>query len=164
MSSNAHQPAAVITISDSCALGTRDDRSGALILERLRAGGLDVASHVIVPDEVERIRAAALEIVETVCLLVTTGGTGVAVRDVTPEAIRPLLDRELPGMAEAMRAVGLHSTPHAMLSRQLCGVIGHCLVLALPGSERAVGECLDAVWPAVPHALALLRNDALTHE
>ena len=163
MTSIADTRAAVITISDRCARGEREDTSGTLVFERLRAAGADVVSHVTVPDDIDRIQNAVREAAEKAELLVTTGGTGIAFRDVTPEALRPLLDRELPGIAEAMRAAGLLSTPYAMLSRQVCGVVGHCLVLALPGSERAVGDCLDAVWSALPHALALLRGDAVTH-
>ncbi len=92
-----------------------------------------------------------------------TGGTGISSTDVTPEAVRPLLQRDLPGMAEAMRAAGMAKTPHAMLSRQLAGVAGTTLVLVLPGSPAACSDCLDAVWPALPHALALLQNGSPPH-
>jgi molybdenum cofactor synthesis domain-containing protein len=92
-------------------------------------------------------------------ILILTGGTGLGPRDVTPQALLPMFDYEVPGMAEVMRHEGLRSTPHAMLSRQVVGVSGHCLVLSLPGSPAAVAECLDAVWPALPHALTLISGD-----
>ncbi|TMD92843.1 MAG: hypothetical protein E6I76_16125, partial [Chloroflexi bacterium] len=107
-----------------------------------------VVSRALVPDEPEAIAAAVVEAAAAAALLVITGGTGLGPRDVTPQSIAPLLDYEVPGMAEAMRSRGLASTPHAMLSRQVAGVRGGCLVLALPGSPRAVAECLDTVWEA----------------
>jgi len=163
MSSPAVSRAAVITVSDRCSRGEREDTSGALVLERLRSLPVSVTKHVTVPDEIDSIQRVVRELVGPADLLVMTGGTGIGDRDHTPEAVRPLLDRDLPGMAEAMRAAGVLSTPHAMLSRQVCGVISGCLVLALPGSERAVAECLDVVWPTLPHALALLGEGAVTH-
>jgi molybdenum cofactor biosynthesis protein B len=147
----------VITVSSSRARGSvDDDPSGALIAERLAQLPARQVRRELVTDDVEDIRGAVLATAAD--LVVLTGGTGIGVNDVTPEAIRPLLDRELPGMAEAMRAAGRAKTPHAMLSRQLAGVMGSTLVLALPGSPAACADCLDAVWPALPHALALLRS------
>ena len=110
------------------------------------------------------IRAAVRMQAPQVDLLILTGGTGLGPRDVTPQALLPLLDYQVPGMAEAMRQLGLTTTPHAMLSRQVVGVMTHCLVLSLPGSPTAVAECLDAVWPALPHALALLSGDTRHHQ
>jgi molybdopterin adenylyltransferase len=149
---------AIITVSSSRAAATRlSDASGDLIAARLVDLPCDLVQRATVRDSVDDIQNAIQSVDSD--LLVLTGGTGIAAGDVTPEAVRPLLDRELPGMGEAMRAAGLASTPHAMLSRQLAGVRGRTLVLALPGSALACKQCLDAVWPALPHALALLRGD-----
>jgi molybdenum cofactor synthesis domain-containing protein len=150
---------AVITVSTSRADGSgAGDGSGDLIATRLQGLPGRVVHRALVRDDVDAIRLAVNEF--DVALVVLTGGTGIAPTDVTPEAVRPLLQRELPGMAEAMRAAGLAKTPHAMLSRQLAGVMGTTLVLALPGSTGACADCLDAVWPALPHALAMLRTGA----
>ncbi len=156
--------AAVLTVSDAGARGERADTSGDVISARLEGLPATLVSRGIVPDEPGAIRAAVVEATATAGLLVITGGTGVGPRDVTPQSVGPLLDYEVPGMAEAMRLRGLASTPHAMLSRQLVGVRGSCLVLCLPGSPRAVAECLDAVWEALPHALRLLAGERPCHE
>jgi molybdopterin adenylyltransferase len=154
---------AVLTVSDAGARGEREDRSGDIADERLRSLPADVTSRRVVPDEPAAIRAAVIDACAATDLLVVTGGTGLGPRDVTPQTLAPLLDYEVPGMAEAMRARGLASTPHAMLSRQVVGVRDRCLVLALPGSPRAVEECLDAVWEALPHALQLLAGVRDSH-
>lgn len=157
----AHQPvvrAAVITVSDSRAAGG-EDASGDLLVERLATLPARLISRAVVRDDVDAIRPALVEALRGADVVVLSGGTGLGPRDVTPQAVRPLLEYEVAGMAEAMRQAGLHHTPHAMLSRQVVGVVQGCLVMALPGSPRAVGECLDAVWAAIPHALALLRGD-----
>jgi molybdopterin adenylyltransferase len=145
----------VVTVSSSRAGGSAaDDASGDLIAARLAQMPARSIARALVADDMDAIRSAVLA--ATSDLVVLTGGTGITSDDVTPEAVRPLLQRELPGMAEAMRAAGLAKTPHAMLSRQLAGVRGRTLILALPGSPRACQDCLDAVWPALPHALSLL--------
>jgi molybdopterin adenylyltransferase len=151
--------AAEITVSDSRARNGREDRSGDVIVERLAALPADVQARRSVVDSVDEIRSAVRECIDTADLIVLTGGTGLGPRDVTPQALLPLLDYEVPGMAEAMRHEGLRSTPHAMLSRQVAGVAGRCLVLSLPGHPRAVAESLDAVWAALPHALELLQGN-----
>jgi molybdenum cofactor synthesis domain-containing protein len=156
--------AAVLTVSDAGARGERADTSGEVICERLAGLPASVVTRAVVPDEPDAIRAAVLEATASAGLLVITGGTGLGPRDVTPQTVGPLLDYQVPGMAEAMRSRGLASTPHAMLSRQVVGVRGGCLVLALPGSPRAVAECLDAVWEALPHALRLLAGERHSHD
>jgi molybdopterin adenylyltransferase len=151
--------AAEITVSDSRRGVDSDDRSGDVIVARLALLPADVVARESVTDDVDAIRAAVGACVANADVLILTGGTGLGPRDVTPQALLPLFDYEVPGMAEAMRQQGLASTPNAMLSRQVVGVMGGCLVLSLPGSPSAVAECLDAVWPALPHALALVSGD-----
>lgn len=146
-------------MSDGCAAGTREDISGDVIAARLPALPAQILSRTVVPDDVAAIRTALRRALAVADCVVLTGGTGLGPRDVTPQAVRSLLDYEVPGMAEAMRAAGLRHTPHAMLSRQVVGVAHGRLVLALPGSAKAVAESIDAVWPALPHALALLRGE-----
>lgn len=150
--------AGVLTVSDAGARGERADRSGDVAAERLAALPATVAWRAVVADDAAAIRAAVATGSAVCDLLVTTGGTGLAPRDVTPQTVEPLLDYTIPGMAEVMRARGLSHTPHAMLSRQVAGVRGGCLVLVLPGSPSAVSEGLDAVWEALPHAVGLLRD------
>jgi molybdopterin adenylyltransferase len=150
---------AEITVSDSRRGVDSDDRSGDVIVARFALLPADVVARQSVADDIERIRKAVRQCAQAADVLILTGGTGLGPRDVTPQALTPLFDYEVPGMAEVMRQEGLKSTPHAMLSRQVVGVLGHCLVLSLPGSPAAVAECLDAVWPALPHALALVSGD-----
>ncbi|HEX2027908.1 MAG TPA: molybdenum cofactor synthesis domain-containing protein [Nitriliruptorales bacterium] len=148
--------AAVLTVSDGVAAGTRQDRSGTALAHRLEAAGFEVVAREVVPDDIGRISAALRELTRSARLVVTTGGTGLGPRDVTPEATRSLLDRETPGLAEAMRAAGRASTPMADLSRALTGSVGECLVINLPGSPTGAVESLEAVLAVVPHALDLL--------
>jgi molybdenum cofactor synthesis domain-containing protein len=150
---------AEITVSDSRRGVDSDDRSGDVIVARFALLPADVVARKSVIDDIEHIRAAVRQCTETTDILVLTGGTGLGPRDVTPQALLPMFDYEVPGMAEVMRQHGLKSTPHAMLSRQVVGVTSDCLVLSLPGSPAAVAECLDAVWPALPHALALISGN-----
>ena len=150
---------ALITVSDGAAAGTRVDTSGDLLAQRMAALPAEIVSRVVVPDSIAGIQEALTAALSAADCVVLTGGTGLGPRDVTPQAVGPLLDYEVPGMAEAMRSEGLRHTPHAMLSRQVVGVARGCLVIALPGSPRAVGECIDTIWAALPHALALLRGE-----
>jgi molybdenum cofactor synthesis domain-containing protein len=145
--------AKVITVSDGVAEGTREDRSGEALVEHLRAGGFDVVAHTVSADGVDAVARA----LEAACqdfagLVVTTGGTGFGPRDLTPEGTRAVLEREAPGLAEAMRLV----SPLGRLSRAVAGTIGSSLVLNTPGSTTGCVECLEAVLDVVPHALELL--------
>ena len=152
--------ACVLTVSTKGARGERVDESGEKITEALARLPADVVGRAVVSDEVDDIQGQLREWLRVTDpdLIVLTGGTGLGPRDVTPQAIEPLLDYPVPGIAEAMRAAGLRKTPHAMLSRSLAGVVGRTLVLALPGSPRGVVDSLEAVMEALPHGLRTLRN------
>ena len=152
--------AAVLTISDSVSAGTRADRSGPAVRERLEQLGWSVAVMEVIPDVISEIgdRLATLADGGQVSAIFTTGGTGVAPRDVTPEATRTILDREIPGFGELMRLKGRESTPLAALSRSLAGSRGKVLIVNLPGSPKGAIESLDAIVELVPHVLELLRG------
>lgn len=152
--------AAVLTISDSVYSGKRADLSGPTVRQRLEQLGWSVCALEVLPDQQELIaqRLATLADGNQVSAIFTTGGTGVAPRDVTPEATRTILDREIPGLAELMRATGRSSTPLAVLSRGTAGTRGKVLVVNLPGSPRGAAESLDAIVDVVPHILELLRG------
>lgn len=146
-------PAKVLTVSDGVVAGTRDDRSGAALEERLRAAGFDVVERRVSADGTEAVAGALSDLADGfVGLVVTTGGTGFGPRDLTPEGTRAVLDREAPGLAEAMRLV----SPLGRLSRAVAGTVGGALVLNTPGSSTGAVECLEAVLDVVPHALDLL--------
>jgi molybdopterin adenylyltransferase len=148
--------AAVITVSDSSARGERQDVSGPAVAEALKRAGFNVTSVEVVSDDQEKISAALIGHAARADLVVTTGGTGIATRDVTPEATRAVCDRLLEGISERMRAEGAKKTPFAVLSRAICGVRGTSLILNLPGSPKGAVESLDAVIGLLPHALQLL--------
>src|SRR5262245_10769706 len=152
--------AAVLTISDSVSNGTRNDRSGPAVRDRLEQLGWRVSVMENIPDEAPEIsqRIATLSDGGQVAAIFTTGGTGLAPRDVTPEATRAVVDREIPGFGELMRARGRESTPLATLSRSLAGTRGRVLVVNLPGSPKGAVESLDAIVELVPHVLELLRG------
>jgi molybdenum cofactor synthesis domain-containing protein len=146
-------PAKVLTVSDGVAEGTREDRSGQALADRLAEAGFSVVDRRVAPDGTAAVAAALTELTAGFAgLVVTTGGTGFGPRDLTPEGTRAVIDREAPGLAEAMRLV----SPFGRLSRAVAGTAGEALVLNTPGSPRGAVECLDAVIDVVPHALDLL--------
>lgn len=151
--------AAVLTLSDKGAMGEREDLSGPAIEEMLKRIGAEVTDYVILPDEKEMIKVKLLEYCQRVDLILTTGGTGLAPRDVTPDATIEVIDREIPGIAEAMRAEGMKKTARSMLSRAVAGVRGQTLIINLPGSPKAVRENLDAILDVIPHAIEKIKGD-----
>jgi molybdopterin adenylyltransferase len=153
---------AVLTVSDGVVAGSREDKSGDLLAQLLEADGYAVERR-LVPDEAEQIATAIAALAAEAALVLTTGGTGVAPRDVTPEATRPLLEREAPGIAEAIRADSLARTPHALLSRGLAGVHGRTLVVNLPGSPGGCRDGYAVLRPALAHALGLLAEAETAH-
>jgi molybdopterin adenylyltransferase len=151
----------ILTVSDRGSAGLREDSSGAAIREILAATGIGFVDYVMVPDERDVISAALIRLCgRGVNLILTTGGTGLAPRDVTPEATLDVIERQVPGIPEAMRAQTLAITPRAMLSRAVAGVRGRCLIINLPGSPKAVRECLEVLLPVLDHALQTLRGSS----
>ena len=155
--------AAVLTVSDRVSRGEAEDKSGDALAELLRADGYDVERRVV-PDEREQIAAALGELARSARLVLSTGGTGLAPRDVTPEATRDVLDREAPGIAQALRADSIAKTPHGLLSRGTAGVAGSALVVNLPGSTGGCRDGYAVLRPALEHALRLLADEATVHE
>ncbi|HET9280557.1 MAG TPA: MogA/MoaB family molybdenum cofactor biosynthesis protein [Candidatus Angelobacter sp.] len=148
--------ASVLTISDSSSIGQRKDISGPAIVRELEAAGFKVLHSSVLPDEKDSISARLLECSEITRLVITTGGTGIALRDVTPEATLAVIERRIVGIEEKMRIDGVKKTPFAALSRGVCGIRGKALLLNLPGSPSAAVESLQAVIKILPHALELL--------
>jgi len=155
----------ILTISDKGWRGQRYDKSGEVIRDSLSALGTNVVEYEVVPDEKDVIAQKLTEWADkgTIDVIVTTGGTGLAARDVTPEATLSVVDKVVPGLAEAMRAETFHITPSAILSRAVAGVRGRCLIINLPGSPRAVQECLSVILPVIPHAIEIIKGEVTEH-
>lgn len=151
----------IMTLSDRSARGEREDTSGPALADLVRAQGWSVANQAILPDDESAIRAALTSWADSgqFDIILTTGGTGFAQRDVTPEATRAVIQREAPGLAEAMRSDSLKKTAHAMLSRAVAGIRGRTLIINLPGSPKGAVENLQTVLPVLPHAVQLLSDD-----
>lgn len=155
----------ILTISDKGSQGQRQDISGQEIKDRLSAIGSTVSKYEIVPDEREVIAQMLARWADegSIDVILTTGGTGLSERDVTPEATRLVIDKDVPGFGEAMRMKSLEKTPMAVLSRATAGIRGKCLIINLPGSPKAVSECLDVILPAVPHAVEIIKGEVTEH-
>jgi len=158
---NASVQAGVLTVSDKGSRGLREDESGAIAAGMLEAKGYAVVKRAVVPDDRRRIAdvLATWADRDRLALIVTSGGTGLTPSDLTPQATRDVIDYEVPGMAEAMRAASLKKTPHAMISRAVVGVRGSCLIINLPGSPGGVRDNLSVILPALEHAISKLGGD-----
>lgn len=155
--------AAVVTVSDRVSAGTAEDQSGPAAIALLESIDIEVIEYRVIPDGIESVAGALAEIAGGVDLILTTGGTGLTPRDLTPEGTKAVLEREAPGFAEAMRAATFGENPHGMLSRGVAGTIGSTLVVNLPGSVRGVQESLSVILPALGHGIELLVHGSSDH-
>lgn len=153
--------AGIITVSDKGSQGKRDDLSGPAIAEMLAGTAIEVKHTIIIPDETDKIKEAIIDFadVKELDLILTNGGTGVSPRDLTPDATLQIIDKEIPGMAEAMRQKSMQITPHAMISRAVAGIRGKSLIINLPGSPKGAKENLAVVLPALKHAIEKIKGD-----
>lgn len=156
----------ILTISDKGWRGQRYDESGQTIRERLSSQDSCVAKYEVVPDEKDVIASRLTEWADegSIDVILTTGGTGLGPRDVTPEVTLAVVDRVVPGLTEAMRAETFSKTPFALLSRAVAGIRGRCLIINLPGSPKAVRECLEVVLPVIPHAVEIIKGEVTEHK
>ncbi|MDA8079214.1 MAG: MogA/MoaB family molybdenum cofactor biosynthesis protein [Nitrospiraceae bacterium] len=152
--------AAVLTLSDKGSRGEREDLGGPAVREIISRIGAEVSIYEVIPDEKDLIKAKLVDYSTKVDLIITTGGTGLSPRDVTPDATLEVIEREVPGIAEAMRREGLKKTDRAMLSRAVAGVRGETLIINLPGSPKAIREGLEAVLEVIPHAVEKIKGDS----
>lgn len=150
--------AAVIVCSDSISAGQKEDKAGKAIIHKLKNCEVEISEYIIIPDELDQIQQHTKKLVTTNQLVIFTGGTGLSPRDVTPQALEPLLEQRIPGVEEAIRNYGQNRMPYAMLSRSVAGVIGNSIVLALPGSTKGAEESMEAVFPALLHAFKILKG------
>lgn len=150
--------ASVIVCSDTISEGKKEDKAGKAIIRKLEESQVQISNYEIIPDEMELIRQKTIAYAEDNNLVIFTGGTGLSSRDVTPEALEPILQRRIPGIEEAIRSYGQDRMPYSMLSRSVAGTIGNCLVLALPGSTKGAQESMDAIFPHVLHIFKILRG------
>ncbi len=151
--------AAIFVCSDSISAGQKKDKAGKAIIQKLESHAVEIKEYTVIPDELDQIQQAVLKHTEIgTDLIIFTGGTGLSKRDVTPESIQPLLDREIPGIAEAMRNYGQERTPYSMLSRSLAGVKKESLILALPGSTKGASESMDALFPSLLHIFRIFKG------
>lgn len=151
--------ATVVVCSDTISAGQKEDKAGLAIMDKLKATNVDVTDYIIIPDEKEDIASQVMKAVAAEKnMIIFTGGTGLSIRDVTPEAILPLLDRRMPGVEEAIRSYGQERTPYSMLSRSIVGVKGKTLIIALPGSTNGAKESMEAIFPAILHVFKIFRG------
>lgn len=156
--------AAIIVCSDSIAIGKKEDKAGKAIISKLEGSAVIVHDYLIIPDEKELIQSTLKHFVaEQVDMVIFTGGTGLSPRDITPEAIKPLLEKEIPGIEETIRAYGQLRTPYSMLSRSVAGLIGNTLVLAMPGSTKGAVESMEAIFPEILHIFQVMEGNRFGH-
>jgi molybdopterin adenylyltransferase len=150
----------IITLSDKGSQGEREDTSGPVIAEMIKSIGAEVVNYEILPDEKDILREKLTRLCSSSDIIFTTGGTGLTPRDITPETTLEVIERQVPGIAEAMRLEGLKKTPHAMLSRAVAGIRGKTLIINLPGSPKAVRESLEAILKALPHGVEKIKDNS----